>query len=568
LIASIAVILLLLGGPTGMRMIKGWQARRLADQAREQMDQQEWIKAAKTAQAAFQLRPAEPEVWRALARLLSRTGRGPAAMGWWQKIEQVRPLTLDDRRDFATAAISANELTRAAEQIEAIRAVSGENSTQDLLLSGGLAATRGYNTEALKYAGIVLSKSSSDSSEYLRAAILMFKVTRPDSPENMEAANRLVDLARNSRYSTSLPALIFLVQQAGLARENDSPSPPIVQLNGPASPIPWSEVADLLDNHPKAQPYHRILALKIRAQHEPAQADQFLVRAIELSRHADEEALVTLVDWLAARGEFEKILSILPLERAAPRRALLMSHIEALGALGRYAEVREILLTELSALDQTVQHMVLAMARLKLGETVAADNEWQRAMDFADTTEKLLALAAYAELNKAFDVADAANLRALQRQPKLRPAYLSRLRLAESRGQTAKACDIANEMVQLWPEDTAARVRAIYLRLLLDPSASVAKEAEEEATSLLSLNPLDFAAQTTLALAQLRQGRGAAALASAPQPRPNIPASPVLAAAWAANGWKDEARKELSRLATTRLLPEERELLEVVTSDE
>jgi hypothetical protein len=149
----------------------------------------------------------------------------------------------------------------------------------------------------------------------------------------------------------------------------------------------------------------------------------------------------------------------------------------------------------------------------------------------------------------------------ISKEPGLRSAYQARLRLAETLGETAKAYHVAKEIVRLWPNDTTTRVRAIYLRLLLNTSAADARAAETEINAILVRTPKNDAAATTLALARLRQGRVAAALEAAPQPGPGVSPSAPLAVAWAQNGWKDLAREEVKKLETVKLLPEERALI-------
>jgi tetratricopeptide (TPR) repeat protein len=223
------------------------------------------------------------------------------------------------------------------------------------------------------------------------------------------------------------------------------------------------------------------------------------------------------------------------------------------------------LLTEYPVLPQTFQHMYLAVVRARLGETAAIENEWQRALEKADSTQNLLALADYAEKNDSLETAEAAYARAITKQPGLRSAYVARLRLLEAMGQTVQAHNVAAEMSRVWPGDLSTHIHDIYLRLLLGDSEVDARSAEREAEVLVSKNPWDGVACSTLALARLKQGRAASALEALSDPKTNLPPSaiswPVYAAALAANGWKDKARAEAQKLTTVRLLPEERALI-------
>ena len=68
------------------------------------------------------LRPSEPESWRAIARVASRTNQWAAALEWWKKVDEAHRLTAEDRRDFIAAAVVAGEIPVAARQVEALLA--------------------------------------------------------------------------------------------------------------------------------------------------------------------------------------------------------------------------------------------------------------------------------------------------------------------------------------------------------------------------------------------------------------------------------------------------------------
>src|SRR5213592_3805804 len=114
--------------------------------------------------------------------------------------------------------------------------------------------------------------------------------------------------------------------------------------------------------------------------------------------------------------------------------------------------------------------MYLATVRTRLGEATAATNEWNRALEAANAPEKLLALASYAEQNHANDIADTAYSEAIKLAPQNRAAHAGRLRAALASDHTSEAQAVAAEIVQLWPDDAAARNQDAYLRLLLGAS--------------------------------------------------------------------------------------------------
>jgi len=227
--------------------------------------------------------------------------------------------------------------------------------------------------------------------------------------------------------------------------------------------------------------------------------------------------------------------------------------------------VKDVLISERFPLEPVLQHMYLASARTRLGETTAAMNEWQRALEAANTPEKLLALANYAERNHANDIVDTAYSAAIKLAPKNRAAYVGRLRAALTSDHTAEAQIVAAQIVEIWPDDAAARNQDAYLRLLLGASDGAAEAAEREAQVLVAQEPWNWAARATLGLAQLRLGKKEEAATVFRNVRVTGSEPPgalaVRAAILAVTGYEKGARNDARKLGAEHLLPEERALI-------
>ena len=338
------------------------------------------------------------------------------------------------------------------------------------------------------------------------------------------------------------------------------------------------EVANALENHPDARPYHKLLALEVRARQDPALTDQYVADAVERFGNAArlaqvyqggaelaDETLVALAAWLNKIGRPAKTLEVLPQARASQRQDLFLQYLNALAALERWNEIKDLLINERFPIEPMLQHMYLAVAQKHLGSETGVTNEWQRALEVAKTPEKLLALAKYAEQNSVNDIADAAYSAVIKIAPKNREAYTGRLRLALAAGKTADAQTIAAEIAQLWPDDAAARNQDAYLRLLLGASDGVAEAAERDAEVLVRTGPRNWPARATLGLARLRLGRNKEALAAIRDLRVTGVEPPgalaVRAAILAANGYEEGARNDALLVSANPLLPEERALI-------
>jgi hypothetical protein len=627
--------------------IKAWQSRRLAREAFALIDQRKWTEATAKARDALLLCPTEPESWRAIARLASRTRQMTAALEWWKKVDEAHRLTVEDRRDFIGAALITGEITLAAKQVEALLAQRAGPAPIDIVFAGQVASRQSDPVLALDYAERALADKRAKPYDILAAGTLVLSVTSRYSQPYAEAWKQIEDVARDPKNPGSLDALAVLAREEalpptsavgadaslslgtsstpqptpaiqgaasaeataakaavssdpGAAAEAASPPPPgstsqptpatqsnqTLTLNLAATPPPapagrtmsLTEVANALENHPDARPYHKLLALEVRARQDPILTDQYVADAVERFGNAArlaqvyeggaelaDETLLALATWLNKIGRPAKTLEVLPEARAIQRQDLFLQYANALAALQRWSDVKDLFLSEHSVVDPMVQHMFLAVAQAHLGSATGATNEWQRALQVANAPEKLMTLASYAEQNSANDIADAAYLAAIKIAPKNRAAYDGRLRLALAAGQTAQAQTIAAEIAKLWPDDAAARNQDAYLRLLLGASDGAAEAAERNAQVLVAKEPRNWPARATLGLACLRLGRNKEALAAIRGQRVTGVEPPgalaVRAAILAANGYEEGARNDALLLAPKPLLPEERALV-------
>ena len=601
------------GAPPVGREIKAWQSRRLAREAFALIDQQKWSEANAKTRDAVLLRPTEPEAWRAAGRLASRISQWPTALDWWKKVDEAGRLTLEDRRDYIAAALTASEVTLAAKQVQVLMAQSAPEAI-DLMWAGQLASRQNDPVLAIDYAERVLADERAKAYEIPSAATLVLSLTSPYSQRYAEAWKRIEDVARDPKNPASLGALVLLANEQALppmsaigrntslsiestpAPSQTSAAPPsvaggvdagpmlqhptpatqsgdTVTLNlapiSPSSPsgraMSLTEVANALENHPDARPYHKLLAFEVRVRQDPALTDQYVADAVERFGNGDDETLAALGGWLNKIGRPAKTLEVLPQAHAVQRQDLFLLYINALAALQRWSEVKDLLMSEHSVVDPMLQHMYLAVAQAHLGAATGAINEWQRALEVADTPEKALALAKYAEQSSVNNIADAAYSITIKIVPKNRGAYDGRLRLAMQAGHTSQAQSIAAKIAQLWPDDAEARNQDAYLQLLLGASDDAAKAAERDAQLLVAKEPRNWQARATLGLACLRLGRNKEALAAIREPRVTgvEPPGPlaVRAAILAANGYEDGARNDARIVNAKPLLPEERTLI-------
>ena len=539
-----------------------WRARRLARESEAFIRIGDWSTAESKLSRALELSPAQTDCIVATARFLTRTGESESAIEWWRKVSVSKSMDRDDHRDFASAALASNELDLAAQEM-AFLLTSAKPADEDLLLAAQLSLAQGRLGDALRSTQKILDDSAANPANILRAAALSFLNPAAGDTETEHACERLCRLARDPNQPVALDALTLLVGQpaaSGPASVSGAFSQPLkTRCHG----MELSEIMDLLRTHPGSRGYHRVLAWDIARQMDPDHADAIVDKAIPAFVNGDDETVYALCLWLHSMGRYSEELRALPKERAVARPELLLQRADALVAAGDIEEAAALLSDEHTTVPPFFQHMHLAVIRAKLGNSATATNEWQRALDSTETAQQLLVFAGFAEQNSETELADLAYSRALIRQPRLRSAYMARLRLAESAENTLKAEEIAQDLYQRWPEDSMSEMHYRYLELLVGASESEKKLAEDKAGLLLKKNPWHIGARMVLSLARLGLGKNAEALAAISNESPGKPASPlaVRAAALSANGWTEAGRAEAEKLVAQKLLPEERSLI-------
>lgn len=568
-VVAISVLLLLLfvlsffTARPARNAIKAWQARRHAHKAFTYIDNEKWIDARNEAMAAYQLRSTEPQALRAIARFLSRT-RQVEALDFWKQLAERQSLTSEDRRDEAAIAIAAGETTRAESAMQAL--LKGTDvGPADWLLAAQLAIQNGMPEAAQSSLEKIFADPHASEREQFQASLLELTSAGDAKQEWVnDAWSRIKRLSRG-QSATALDALVVLAQHTLSSPANQAPG-------GTGSVPSAANLSRALESHPLAKAPQKLLALDLIEHVDPMQHESLISRAIAEWKDADPGSLAVLAAWLNGKGEFQRELDTIPLEKALQTRDLFLQHLDALGALGRWIEIKQLLEAERFPLDPVVQRMYLARCNAQLGEKTAAENNWQRALETASgDVAKLLTVANYAEKNGNLAIAETAYSAAATESPKLRVAFQGRLRIAQATGDTRKIHAVLADMLHVWPNDPAIQNDEAYMRLLLLPNDSSRTEElsgiEDLAEHLVQRNPSSLPHRILLALSRFKQNRPFAAL----QPLSDLQvrdvaltpsALTVHAVVLAANGRDQEARADANQVPLEKLLPEERALIQ------
>jgi len=564
--------------------IRSWQARRHAEHAFAFIDQQKWSDARDEATAAYRLQASEPEAIRAVGRLLSRAGQAEA-LEFWKRLREIAPLTREDLRDEARMALRVNDTPRADEAVgELLKAKEGGPSPTDLLIAADVQLRKHSFDQAQDLAEKVLASPKANRREQLQANIALDNIARnagPTSSIDIAKVNEHIVALAKGDDDVSLDALTFLAARAAAMPAESKP------------PLPIDQLIESINHHPLAKAPHQLLATDLEIAQHRDQRDEIVLRAIEHWKGGNNESLTALATWLYRNGEQQRLVEAISLDRALQTRELFLQYVDALAALGRWDEIRRIIESERFPLDPVIEHMYLARCFQQQGQENGAENNWQRALeDAAGDVNKLLMLAEYAEKNGAERVATTAFEAAAAANPKSRQAQQGRLRIAYSARDTKRVHALLQEMLKIWPNDTAIQNDEAYIHLLLMiegttsvssqtpasssatpslisnlPSSSESVSSELDAIVKLSEKmvrdePASLPHRTLLALALLKQNRAQDALAvyanlKVPSNALSASAVAVHASVLAATGRNDEARAEIAKVPSNRLLPEE-----------
>ena len=414
LVLVFAILFGVFGARPAGRAIKAWQARRHAQKAFAFINKEQWSAARAEAMAAYRLSPGQPQALRAVARFLTRT-HSIEALDFWKELSIKTSLTRLDVRDEAMIAIIAGDMALADTAVRKL--IDSHAEPADWLLAAQLAIQKNLPDEAKLYLAKIVADSRATESEQFRAALLQFALAANSPSERANALTRL-EKSAEGKTATSIDALVVLAQNTLSAPADSSDS----------TRNEAGRLASALENHPLAKAKHKLLAFDLRIHADPTQREQLIARAIADWKDSDPADRLDLARWLNSKGEYQRAIDSIPLEKAMQSGDLFLQHLDALAGLGRWNEVKQLLGSGGFPLEPFLETMYLARCNNQLGEQTASANNWQRALEAAQgDARKLITLAQYAEKNENAEIAEAAYNGAAAAAPKLRVALACRL---------------------------------------------------------------------------------------------------------------------------------------------
>jgi tetratricopeptide (TPR) repeat protein len=538
-LAVVALVAALAARPV-YRVVKHRRAANLAQQAGQFLGQKQWLDAARTAHAALQLHHEQPLAPLILARSLGAL-RQDSALAYW-KLALARDAAPALRLEAAQAALQLGRPDVAEPRVAEALARQPDDGAA-LRLAAVVCDLRGDPAAAARHARSALARLPGDVELELLLCRQLAVSRQP--AEIAEAKSRLLNLAR------SQPAL----------------APAAVSLLLGFSDLTRNELYDawrLASALPAATPGAALLAAEAHLRIEPPKRHAILQSLVAARAVAPLPARVELARWLLRQREFARALEVLPLDTAVTNEDAFLVFLDAMAALGRWKELADVLARSGLPLDPALVELYRARAARELGQDRIASLHWGVAQSLAAANPALLwHVAQYAERLGEYDEAVKALRKLTGQRAGARPVFEALVRVLQRAGDLPQLRAVLREMTELFPDDPAVRNDDAWFSLLLREDIA---RARETALALVKQQPQVPAFRITLALAHLRAGDAASALAqldALPLDWAQVlPAwQAVRVAALGAGGREEEARRLASALDLKRFRPAEQELV-------
>jgi hypothetical protein len=543
------VLFLLIAAVVGARFSYHWLKARRANQLAEQGESLaaagKLNESAEKFRAALQLDPLGYAPLRGAARLATRVDHDEA-FDLWEQVMRLPQSTLEDRQSFAELLVRTNRLKPAEKILTPL--LQGNPDAKTLRIAADYARKTGDVAKAVSFARAALNRSPNDNTARVKLAELLALTTDPQQHE--EARKILWDLVEKGGPGKSA-ALDALARAPDLTVEERE------------------RALQMLDATPSDRIAESLLAADLRIVLHPEQAQQIFDQTVARWNRGNTDELVALARWLNAHQQPERVLSLVPLDQAMQNNQLLLTRLDALASMQRWADIDTLLNDPSQTFDPYILESFRARTAQERNAPIDADAHWNHALSLAGGDPyKLRFVAAFAEQSHTPSVALKAYDQ-LTKFPEHSDYAFRRTQMLSARtGDINVQRSAAEKIATRAPEDPNAAAQLVYLNLLTNTEV---EKNLDLAKGLVQRFPDRLSYRIAAAVGYLRMHDPAQALAQVKGP----PGSPpidwektppnwraVYAATLNANEQQDAARQIIATIPKDRLTAEERALID------
>ncbi len=537
-----AVLILSMGAFSAIPAYRGivkWRACSLASQALQAVEKPDMEKAFSLVCSAYRLRPMEPEVLRAVARICELRG-DPMAVQFWQILSASPAATEEDHQHYIKISLDRQiRSPKNNELLEMLLKSDPQNATNWLLKARTLELD-GHMSQAQNAARRAVALDAGSEEAVLYLARLLW-----EGADTHQESVRLLESLSAKPGQNGLAAASILMQQQEMA-------PELMQ-----------RLKTRLEQDPLGTVNHRLMALELALRISPKNADALLALAVEKYRKSGGDDLSAFGAWLNSHGVSAMAEQAISREEAMKNRKLFLVYLDALAAQKKWKDVESAVSAPGSPLEKSVIQIFRARCAQELGENERAADHWRAAQSATlGEPEQAMYVARYARQFGRNSQAESIYRTLTLNGSTARAAYVELLGLAAGQG-TRAVRTLLKEMLTRWPKDDPVQNDYAYCCLLLGEEIGKSREI---ALELVKNTPGMIAYRTTLALAWLRSGKPEEALAVYRGLNVEWTSAPssfraIAAAVFWANGLKADARKMVGTIHLDDLREEEQALV-------
>jgi tetratricopeptide (TPR) repeat protein len=406
---------------------------------------------------------------------------------FWQALNQVAPLSLQEKALYARAALNHGRIDIAIPLIRELGKSPGQEDNA-LRLGAEAASQQGNMEAAVNLANQAWSKNPNNLTNLWLLASVQFR--HPNPATKMEGRRRLMSLVADGGPET-IPVINLML------------------LNPPIPDSDLNLLLRLLPARTNAPFEERLARLGLENLKDPAGKNERIRQLAEpLRTPSGRTNLLRLAEWLSQRAAYHEIVDVIPAEQAATHPLLSLQLAGALGSLERWDDV-ERLLEKSEGPEFTIQKETFrALAAHATGRTNDSIASWTKALRLSSSYPQMRQIIATLAERRGYQrVSVDAWLPLLVSTQYSQKARSQVLRLAYAVGDPFLTWETLERLHKLRLLEVPDQMNLTLYQALLNPDLSKVRDALDQAKPLATTTTLSNQFAIATALLNLRENK-------------------------------------------------------------